>query len=70
MVDVGDKPVTSREALARAEILMSAAALRQIRSGAVAYEMCSPLRGGGSIESLDACARRFVEYMSGLSAAA
>ena len=35
MVDVGDKPVTSREALARAEILMSAAALRQIRSGAV-----------------------------------
>jgi sugar phosphate isomerase/epimerase len=38
--------------------------------GTVAYEMCSPLRGGGSFENLDACARRFVEYMSGLSAGA
>ena len=36
MVDVGDKPVTSREALARGEITMSAAALKLIRSGAVA----------------------------------
>ena len=36
MVDVGDKPVTSREAVARGEIMMSALALRQIRSGAVA----------------------------------
>jgi cyclic pyranopterin monophosphate synthase len=36
MVDVGAKPVTVREALARGEITMSAAALRQIRSGNVA----------------------------------
>jgi cyclic pyranopterin monophosphate synthase len=35
MVDVGDKPVTTREALARGEITMSAPALRQIRSGTV-----------------------------------
>lgn len=31
MVDVGDKPVTNREAVARGEITMSAAALRTIR---------------------------------------
>ena len=36
MVDVGDKPVTAREALARGEIEMSAEALRLIRRGAVA----------------------------------
>ena len=36
MVDVGDKPVTAREAVARGEITMSRAALRLIRSGAVA----------------------------------
>jgi cyclic pyranopterin monophosphate synthase len=36
MVDVGAKPVTSREAVARGEITMSAAALKLIRSGAVA----------------------------------
>ncbi len=30
--------------------------------GWVNYEMCSPLRGGGDEENLDACARRFVEY--------
>lgn len=36
MVDVGDKPVTVREAVARGEISMSAAALRLIRSGRVA----------------------------------
>jgi cyclic pyranopterin phosphate synthase len=36
MVDVGAKPVTSREALARGEITMSAAALTLIRSGKVA----------------------------------
>ena len=35
MVDVGDKPVTSREAVARGRIVMSRAALRQVRSGAV-----------------------------------
>jgi cyclic pyranopterin phosphate synthase len=36
MVDVGDKPVTTREAVARGEILMSAAALRLIRRGGIA----------------------------------
>ncbi len=36
MVDVGAKPVTAREAAARGEIAMSTAALRAIRSGAVA----------------------------------
>jgi cyclic pyranopterin phosphate synthase len=36
MVDVGAKPVTSREAVARAQITMSAAAVKAIRAGAVA----------------------------------
>jgi len=31
--------------------------------GTVAYEMCSPLAGGGGIENLDRYARRFLEYM-------
>jgi len=35
MVDVGDKPVTTREAVARGRITMSREALRQIRTGAV-----------------------------------
>ena len=35
MVDVGEKPVTNREAIARASIRMSREAIRQIRSGAV-----------------------------------
>ena len=35
MVDVGDKPVTSREAIARGRITMSPEAIRQIRTGAV-----------------------------------
>jgi len=35
MVDVGDKPVTEREAIARGSIAMSREALRLIRSGAV-----------------------------------
>ena len=35
MVDVGDKPVTSREAIARGSITMSAEARRLIRSGTV-----------------------------------
>ena len=33
-------------------------------AGTVAYEMCSPLRGGGTIENLDFCARRFIEWMT------
>jgi hypothetical protein len=32
-------------------------------AGTVAYEMCSPLRGGGSIENLDAYSRKFLEFM-------
>lgn len=32
--------------------------------GYVAYEMCSPLLGGGSEANLDRCARRFLEYMA------
>ena len=35
MVDVGDKPVTNREAVARGSITMSREALRLIRTGAV-----------------------------------
>ena len=35
MVDVGDKPVTAREAIARGSIHMSAEALRLVRSGSV-----------------------------------
>ena len=35
MVDVGAKPVTDREAVARGTVAMSAAARKQIRSGAV-----------------------------------
>jgi sugar phosphate isomerase/epimerase len=31
--------------------------------GYVAYEMCSPLRGGGGEENLDLCARAFLEFM-------
>jgi sugar phosphate isomerase/epimerase len=32
--------------------------------GVIAYEMCSPLRGGGSMENLDAYARRFLDFMA------
>jgi sugar phosphate isomerase/epimerase len=40
-------------------------ALREMGyDGYVAYEMCSPLRGGGSEANLDACARRFLSFMS------
>jgi sugar phosphate isomerase/epimerase len=31
--------------------------------GYVAYEMCSPLQGGGGEANLDRCAHRFLEYM-------
>jgi sugar phosphate isomerase/epimerase len=34
--------------------------------GCVAYEMCSPLRGGGSEPNLDRCAKQFLEYMRGV----
>jgi len=32
-------------------------------TGYVAYEMCSPLRGGGGEPNLDRCAKRFLDYM-------
>ena len=35
-------------------------------AGSVAYEMCSPLRGGGSEVNLDRCARKFLEYMGSI----
>ncbi len=42
------------------------AALREAGfGGTVAYEMCSPLLDGGSVETLDRYARRFLEYWSG-----
>ena len=34
--------------------------------GCVAYEMCSPLRDGGSLEVLDRYARQFLEFMGPL----
>lgn len=37
-------------------------------SGSVAYEMCSPLIGGGGLENLDRYARRFLDYMRPLAA--
>ncbi len=40
------------------------AALRESGfSGSIAYEMCSPLRDGGDIKTLDSYARQFLEYM-------
>ena len=42
--------------------------LRGLRDGGfdgpVCYEMCSPLRGGGSEENLDRCAKKFLEWMT------
>lgn len=31
--------------------------------GPAAYEMCSPLRGGGSLENLDRCAARYLAWL-------
>jgi len=31
--------------------------------GYVGYEMCAPLRGGGGLENLDACAAQFLEFI-------
>ena len=33
--------------------------------GIATYEMCSPLRGGGSLENLDRCASAYLEWMRG-----
>jgi sugar phosphate isomerase/epimerase len=39
-------------------------ALREVGyQGAVGYEMCSPLRGGGSEQNLDRCAQQFLDWM-------
>ena len=38
-------------------------------AGSVAYEMCSPLAGGGGMENLDRYARRFLEFVSEFRAA-
>ncbi|HEY2415657.1 MAG TPA: sugar phosphate isomerase/epimerase family protein [Pirellulaceae bacterium] len=32
-------------------------------SGPATYEICSPIRGGGSSENLDACARSYVDWL-------
>jgi len=34
--------------------------------GSIAYEMCSPIRGGGSLQNLDRYATTFLDYMRGL----
>jgi sugar phosphate isomerase/epimerase len=39
-------------------------------TGAVAYEMCSPVAGGGGEDNLDRYARKFVAFMHTLTAAA
>jgi sugar phosphate isomerase/epimerase len=40
-------------------------ALREVGfAGHVAYEMCSPLRGGGGEDNLDRCARHFLRYLA------
>ena len=31
--------------------------------GVATFEMCSPLRGGGSVENLDRCATRYLDWM-------
>ena len=33
--------------------------------GIATFEMCSPLRGGGSLENLDHCARTYLEWVNG-----
>lgn len=35
--------------------------------GTAVFEMCSPLRGGGSLENLDACATTYLEWLTKLS---
>jgi len=32
-------------------------------TGYIVYEMCSALEGGGSMENLDATARKFLKYV-------
>ena len=35
--------------------------------GTAVYEMCSPVRGGGALENLDACAAKYLEFMKRLA---
>jgi sugar phosphate isomerase/epimerase len=37
--------------------------------GPMTYEICSPIRGGGSLENLDRCARAYLEWMRAALAA-
>jgi sugar phosphate isomerase/epimerase len=37
--------------------------------GSIAYEMCSPVLGGGGMKNLDRYAARFLEYMAGVRGA-
>lgn len=32
-------------------------------NGVATYEMCSPVRGGGALENLDACAAKYLDWM-------
>lgn len=32
-------------------------------AGPIAYEMCSPLRGGGALDNLDRCAKSFLDWL-------
>jgi sugar phosphate isomerase/epimerase len=32
-------------------------------NGVAVYEMCSPLRGGGALENLDACAAKYLDWL-------
>lgn len=34
-------------------------------AGIATYEICSPVRGGGSLENLDACAKGYLEWLEG-----
>jgi sugar phosphate isomerase/epimerase len=35
-------------------------------TGIATYEICSPIRGGGSLENLDACATAYLKWVNGL----
>ena len=47
--------------------LDNASFLRGLRAGGydgfIAYELCSPLRGGGATDNLDSCARGFLQWL-------
>ena len=44
--------------------MMQSIMRRDLVKGCVAtFEVCSPLRGGGSLENLDRCATRYLDWM-------